>query len=262
MVGSRFRDAMSDMAETIRRVFQDPGTRAVDLGLRPPGVRGASLLGVRTQAPAFLLEPVVGWAPPLAAAAPVVVDFTWQAALHAEEGWGQWATGTKVCVPPLFKPEKCARLEVPPLPRKPRIYAEAPETFRTRTRPGLEPLATPRTGEVACALPVPKAYRALEHALALPVAFLGENIPRLSKALWMRYTLKLVRETGENIRNLEVLGLYRIPTRGTLQINHQAATGRLLVSLGPESQGAPRAPFILARKKDDASIVCCFVEDV
>jgi hypothetical protein len=77
----------------------------------------------------------------------------------------------------------------------------------------------------------------------------------------MRYTLKLVRETGENIRNLEVLGLYRIPTRGTRQINHQAATGRLLVSLGPEAVGAPRAPFILARKKDDDSIVCCFVEE-
>jgi hypothetical protein len=162
----------------------------------------------------------------------------------------------------LFQAEKCARLEVPPLPRRPRVREERPEEFRTRSRPGLEPFPPPRSASQPCALAPPRSFQALEHALAQPVAFTGEDIPKLSKTLWMRYTLKLVRETGENIRNLEVLGLYRIPTRGTRQINHQAATGRLLVALGPEAVGAPRAPFLLARKKDDDAIVCCFVEDV
>jgi len=71
----------------------------------------------------------------------------------------------------------------------------------------------------------------------------------------------VVRATGENIRNLDVIGLYRIPVVGTRQLNHDPATGRLLVTLGPEANGAKRALFILARRKTDASIVFCFVEE-
>jgi hypothetical protein len=256
------RGAMSDMAETIRRAFRDPPALAVDLRLRAPGFRAVPLPGTRALAPEFRLKLAVGAVPALAAGAVQAVGFHWEAPLREEEGWGQWAAGAQICVLPLFQAEKCSRLEVPPLPRRPRVREEAPEAFRTRTRPGMEPMPMPRSASQDCALPAPRSFRALEHAMALPVAFTGEDIGKLSKALWMRYTLKLVRETGENIRNLEVLGLYRIPTRGTRQINHQAATGRLLVSLGPEAASAPRAPFVLARKKDDDAIVCCFVEEV
>jgi hypothetical protein len=253
---------MSDMAETIRRVFQDPPTAGADLRLPVPGVRTVPFPGTRALAPDYRLAPMTGMVPVLAAAPPSEVDFRWVAALHAEEGWSRWAAGAQVCVLPLFKAEMAARLEVPPLPRKARVREAAPEAFRARGRSGLEVLPGTRVEPVPCAIPAPRAFRALEHALALPVAFTGEDLQTLPKALQMRYTLKLVRETGENIRNLEVLGLYRIPARGTRQVNHQAATGRLLVTLGPESVGAPKAPFILARKKDDESIVCCFVEDV
>ena len=262
MVGGRFRDAMSDMAETIRRVFQDPPTRGVELGIPVPGARGAEPLGTRAQAPDFRLLAATTQVPVLAPVPPSAVAFRWTATVRGEEGWGSWATGALVCVLPLFEAGKAARLEVPPLPRRPRVREEAPEAFRTRSRPGLEPLAGARVLAAPCALDAPRSFRALDHALALPVAFVGEDVQKLPKAIWMRYTLKLVRETGENIRNLEVLGLYRIPARGTRQINHQASTGRLMVTLGPESVGAPRAPFVLARKKDDESIVCCFVEDV
>jgi hypothetical protein len=96
----------------------------------------------------------------------------------------------------------------------------------------------------------------------MPVAFPRVDVQTLSKALWMRYTLKLVKDTGQNIRNLEVVGLYRIPVKGVRQVNHQAATGRLLVNLGPEAEGARIAPFILAKRKDDDGMVCCYVEDI
>ena len=39
------------------------------------------------------------------------------------------------------------------------------------------------------------------------------------------------------------------------------ATGRLRVSLGPEALGARRSLFILARRRTDAAVVCCYVED-
>ncbi|BDU71164.1 hypothetical protein [Mesoterricola silvestris] len=262
MVGGRFRDAMSDMAETIRRVFQAPPAREVDLGVPGASARGVELVGTRAQGPDFRLRAGTAGVPALGAAPPVAVGFRWTAAVRGEEGWARWAAGAQVCVLPLFQAGGTGRLEVPPLPRRPGVRGAAPEGFRTRSRPGLEPLGGARCQAAPCGLGAPRSFRALEHALALPVAFVGEDVQKLPKALWMRYTLKLVRETGENIRNLEVLGLYRIPGRGTRQINHQAATGRLLVTLGPESVGAPRAPFVLARKKDDESIVCCFVEDV
>ena len=259
MVG--FRDAMSDMAETIRRVFKDPPARTVDMALLPPLGRSIPFPSTRAIAPPTRFEPSLVEVPPLAATAGSV-DFHWEARLHAEEGWGTWAAGATVISPPLFRPEKTARLEVPALPRKARVREQAPHAFRTRAMAGLQALPGIGTETCAWALPAPRSFRALEFALALPVAFTGEDMTKISKALWMRYTLKLVRETGENIRNLEMLGLYRIPSRGTRQVDHQAATGRLLVFLGPEAEGAPKAPFILARKKDDASVVCCFVEDV
>jgi hypothetical protein len=77
----------------------------------------------------------------------------------------------------------------------------------------------------------------------------------------MRYSLQLVRGTGENVRNLEVLGLYRLPRKGVADLRHDPARGRILVRLEPAAVRAPRAPFILARRKDDGSLLSCFVEE-
>jgi hypothetical protein len=262
MIGGRLRDAMSDMAETIRRAFQDTASHGVDLRLAVPASIPVPFPGAQVLAPPFRPEPVAGRVPPLEPAEARTEVFAWEARIQEEEGWARWQAGAEVCVLPLFRSEGAARLEVPPLPRCPRCAAVAPETFRTRGRAGWEALPSPGAFRAPCALEPPRARRALEAALALPVAFASEDIPRIPKNLWMRYTLKMVKETGENIRNLEVLGLYRIPSKGTRQVNHQASTGRLLVNLGPEAEGARKAPFILARKKDDGSVVCCFVEDV
>ena len=93
------------------------------------------------------------------------------------------------------------------------------------------------------------------------MAFLAEDLAKVPRALMMRYSLQMVRTTGENIRNLEMVGLFRIPVKGTRQVHHDRASGRLLVELGPEAAGARRALFALARRKSDASTVCCFVEE-
>jgi hypothetical protein len=77
----------------------------------------------------------------------------------------------------------------------------------------------------------------------------------------MRYSLQLVRGTGENVRNLEVLGLFRLPRKGVSDLRHDAKQGRILVRLESSAVRAPRAPFILARRKDDGSLLSCFVED-
>jgi hypothetical protein len=76
----------------------------------------------------------------------------------------------------------------------------------------------------------------------------------------MRYSLELVRATGENVRNLEVLGLFRLPRKGVTDLRHDPKTASILVRLEPAALKAPRAPFILARRKDDGALVSCFVE--
>jgi hypothetical protein len=101
----------------------------------------------------------------------------------------------------------------------------------------------------------------LELMLSLPVPIRAEDIQHLPKGLWMRYSLQLVRGTGENVRNLEVLGLFRIPRKGVTDLRHDPGLGRILVRLEAAAVRAPRAPFILARRKDDGSILSCFVED-
>lgn len=262
MIGGRLRSAVNDVAETLRRVFRDPPSREVALGLMPPAAGEVPALGAQAVAPAFRPEAAVEGVDLLIPDEPLRETFVWEASVRAEEAWARWVAGVEVCTLPLFRAESTGRLEVPPLPPRAATRNEPLEGFRTRSWCGLEAMPTPRGLQATATLAPPRTRRALDLALALPVAFPSEDIPRIPKNLWMRYTLRLIKETGENIRNLEVLGLYQIPVRGTRQVDHEAATGRLRVTLGPEAAGAEKAPFILARKKDDGSIVCCFVEDV
>jgi hypothetical protein len=97
--------------------------------------------------------------------------------------------------------------------------------------------------------------------LTLPVAIQGEDIQRLPKGLWMRYSLQMVRSTGENVRNLEVLGLFSLPRKGVVDLRHDARRGRILVRLESEAVKAPRVPFILARRKDDGALLSCYLEE-
>jgi hypothetical protein len=101
----------------------------------------------------------------------------------------------------------------------------------------------------------------LDTILSLPIPLRAEDIQRLPKGLWMRYSLQLVRGTGENVRNLEVLGLFRIPRKGVTDLRHEPGLSRILIRLEAAAVRAPRAPFILARRKDDGSLLSCFVEE-
>ena len=255
------RDAMSDLAETIRRVFKAPPCHGAPMGYARPGSGQIPPLEARTLTG---FEPAKGIAVAgalLRGVPPVAVGLAWTASVVAEPGWQAWEAGTKVSVLPTFRMDNCVRLAVPPLPRRLETRREPVGVPAPRARQAWNPLAAPAGRPVPLDLGRPRTFRELERMMGLPVAIRGEDLGRISKALWMRYTLQMVRATGENIRNLEVLGLYLIPAKGTRQIRHDPATGRLLVTLGPEAIGAARAPFMLARRKTDAEIVCCFVEE-
>jgi len=261
MARGMLREAMSDMAETIRRVFHAPETRSPSMLIAGPPSAKVPTLGATVLAPAYRFEPRVGVEPPFGLAREATEPMTWNPALKAEPGWGAWTTDTAVCRLPLFQAEQCRQLPVPALPSRAVSRRAALEGFTFRARSGWQVLPAPPVGAIRTRWTPPEVHGGLAAVLALPMAVSPEDLTRLSKAVWMRYTLQLVRATGQNIRNLEILGLYQIPAKGTRQVRHEPATGRLLVTLGPEAAKAPRTPFILARQKDDNAVVCCFVEE-
>lgn len=261
MAGARLREAMSDLAETIRRVFKAPASHPVPLGWNVRFPAQIPLLGATAGEPFSPVSAGARQEDLLSPGLPVPAALGFAASVGGEPGWATWETGAKICVLPMFKPEKCARLEVPPLPRRVAVSQEKAGGMATRSRSAWEAFPAPGTRRWLEPLAPPRGFRALDKILGMPVAITGEDMTKVSKALWMRYTLQLVRATGENIRNLEVIGLYRIPAKGTRELHHDPATGRLMVTLGPEAAGAQRSLFILARRKTDASIVFCFVEE-
>lgn len=261
MVVGRLREAVSDAAETLRRLFREVPVHRHPVGLDEPASQGAPLLEVRPVLPEFAFAPRL-CGPDWRVTASVREEPTaWAPRLVLEDGWDRWASGAAVLELEVFRPAGRRQVAVPPLPRTPRTSRLEPGGFRLALRQHRQPL--PRAGvlRAAPAFAAPCVRRDLERALGLPVAVVGEDLQRVPKALWMRYTLALVKTTGENIRALEVLGLFRVPSRGVAALRHEARTGRLLLDLTREASGAPRVPLILARRREDHAILSCFPED-
>ena len=258
----RVREAVSDAAETLRRAFAglavvealpEPlrvrGGKAVDLlgaearaGLDPPRAEGRGMPLLREAGSPRGLEPL-------------------QARLQAESGWARWGAEASVLRMEGLEAGRAARVAVPPLPRGARVAGGLKAVERPAAGRLHEPLPRPGARRLDPALEAGPALPGLALMLARPVPVLGEDIQRLPKGLWMRYSLQLVRGTGENVRNLEVLGLFRIPRKGVADLRHDPRQKRILLQLEPAALSAPRGPFILARRKDDGALVSCFVED-
>ncbi len=257
----KFRDAVSDLTETLRRVFQDPPSHAVDPGRLMVRSEGVPALQAESPPRAFQL---------VAESLPIPLDFragvsqepmVFLGQIQAEEGWARWAAGARVFEMTRFSAGAQRRLEVPPLPRRPGCVRVEPEAFRAGSRGYREGLGSPavRGGSPELARAVVRG--GLEVVMSLPIALQGQDVQELPKVQWMRYSLQLVKATGENIRNLDVLGLYQIPSKGVANMRHDAKSGRLLLELNRDAAGASRLPFLLARRKDDRTLVSCFLEE-
>ena len=257
----RLKEAFSDMAETLRRVFQDPPSRGVPVAFPDPGQGSVVVLGVSAREVPYRFVLSSKSSPLLPAPVLGTGQVLFQAALLTEDSWNRWASGAKACEMPVFKVGGCARVGVPPLPRSAPVRQAEISSFRVSSRALRNRFDAPSVRGGAPAFPSPAARQALNLVLGLPIAISGQSFQSLPKAIGMRYTLQLVRASGENIRNLEILGVYSIPKKGVKGLRHDPKTGRILLDLGAEASGAPRAPFILARKKDDRSYVSSFAED-
>ena len=281
----KVREVMADAAETLRRAYS--GLAVVDVAperFRARG-HGSPLLDIQPRAgleslgASALASRLLGDQP-----VPIRQMEVPRAVLHAESGWASWDAGAEVVRMAPLAARLSQPLALPTLPERVPVHGGVEALGRpvarrlTHALPGTsirrlaEPLTRPATRTLDPGLPAPATRtadsrlqapavrRSLEAALAFPVPIQAEDIQHLAKGLWMRYSLQLVRGTGENVRNLEVLGLFRIPRKGVAELHHDPRQGRILVRFEPTAVGAPRIPFILARRKDDGALVSCFVE--
>lgn len=258
---SRLGDAVKDAAETLRRVYRDPATQAVPLAFaarpEPPfGLLGAQ---VRAGLEAFAPEPGPQRIEPEAVLRAPTIAL--QAGTQGEAEWASWSAGAKVAVMPVFRTRQTGRLEIPPLPRRAKVGAMVSGAFPVRGQRAFDPLPRPGQRCLPLALSVPGCRRGLDLALDLPLAVSGEDLRSAPRPTQMRCSLQIVKATGENVRNLDLLGRYLIPKQGVREVRHDAASGRLLVLLGPEAAGSGRAPLLIARRKDDRSLLTCFTEE-
>jgi hypothetical protein len=258
---SRVRDAMADAAETLRQAFA--GLKVVEVAPEPFALRSHGSMPFATK-PRAALEPPTTACREMRLLREAVEGRALQpfhADLHAEAGWARWGAEAEVVRMTPLEGGQAARVAVPPLPRKATVLGRLEPPARPLARHLSEPIPQPGTRRMDPRLSQVTAEAGLDLMLSLAVPIRNENIQHLPKGMWMRYSLQLVRGTGENVRNLEVLGLFRIPRKGVADLRHDPSLGRILVRLEASAIRSPRAPFILARRKDDGSLLSCFVED-
>ncbi len=257
----RLRDAMADAAETLRRLFQGTPVHRPVIELPEITLRGLPPWEVRAQ------QPRKDWSasavqPRWRLEARVRPEpMGWEPRVAQEDAWARWAAGARVWTQEVFGSARGRQVQVPPLPRRVGTRRWPLEGFRLslrRYRPGL---SGPVSMRAETAFRTPNVRQDLAWILGWPVALTGEDPQRLPKARWMRYTLALVKSTGENIRALDVLGVFQVPVRGVVGLRYDARTGRVLLELSREASGAPRVPMILARRREDRTILTCFPEE-
>ncbi len=256
----KVREAVSDAAETLRRLFADPPAHqalpgplralprtcplpagSLRTGLEPFEAGTRAMAGLEE---AIRLAHLEGFAP----------------RLRSEQGWAAWGAEAMVVAMAPLEAAGARGLAVPPLPRRSPVRACLESIRAPRTRGGLEPLRPPGSRRLEPAVAV-EPRPGIEAMRALPVPFPAVDTQRLPKGLWMRYSLQMVRRTGENVRNLEVLGLFQVPRKGVQDLRHDARRGRILVKLGAEAAGSPRVPFILVRRRSDGALLSCYLEE-
>ena len=257
----RVKEAMADAAETLRRAFA--GLAVVEMRPEPFRLASHDSAALAAEAQAGL-EPLATLCLEMRRLTEVVEGKAlpaFRAQAQGESGWARWGAEAEVMRMTPLTAGLAARVAVPPLPRKVPVLGQVEPPPRATPRRLAEPLAPPGVRRLDPGLDDARTEPGLEAFLSLPVPIQSEDIQRLPKGLWMRYSLQLVRGTGENVRNLEVLGLFRIPRKGVADLRHDPGRGRILVRLESSALKAPRAPFILARRKDDGALLSCFVED-
>jgi len=107
----------------------------------------------------------------------------------------------------------------------------------------------------------PRCFVSVETALSVPITIRSADVHKIPKAMWMRYMLQVVKKSGENIRNLEIIGMFNIPQAGIKSLKHDGSDRFLRIVVGPDAQNSKHCNLILARKKSDSAVVSCILDE-
>ncbi|MCL1893458.1 MAG: hypothetical protein FWG02_04370 [Holophagaceae bacterium] len=259
----RIRDTVGDVAETIKRVFKGPKVHsAKGLFFRDPEYKTVSWLTAETKGDVLISQPSTVQQSLLVSVSAINPDMKFVAKSFVETGEVFRAEASLVSVA-LAWSGIVTSADIPGLnsPQMKRVD-EYFTTFKTKSF-GLPPfdIKHGKTYKLATRISVPACYRSLERAMLVPILLRSEDLEGVSKSLMMRYNLRLVKETGENIKNLEIIGLYQIPKKGLRSVKHDTTTGLLKIIVGPEAQNSPYCNVVVARKKSNSAIVSCRVDE-
>lgn len=257
----RIKDTVEDVAETIKRAFVGPAVHsAPQFFIETPVSNAMSLPVASTLVAPLTISANISVASLLLSAPVSNADVQFRPRVLLETGEAFKANAKLVSIPlawsGVVKSAEIPRMNAPAV----RGVDDSYSVFKTEfyVLPQFS-LKLEKTYKLNTSMNTPRCFASVETALSRPIGIQSENVEKISKALLMRYTIQLVKETRENIRNLEIIGLYSIPKKGVRAIKRDASAGLLRILVGPEAQNSEYNKLMLARKKSDSTIVSCVV---
>jgi len=253
---SSIRNAVKDLSETIVRAFFGATThRASQCFIAEPECNSMEKLFASVSSAALISQPSVNsvallkWA---SAKAPVIK-------FDAITQWNtldEFNLSPKRCDVCFFWPCTTASAKIPEM-NEPSAFIIDRSIFNFKTEKQaiaqFEILA--KTHESAECFIAPKCVQSIERALMESIIIKSQDIAGVPKALWMRYTMLLVKKTGENVKNLQIIGIYKIPKNGVKKISHSASRGIIRIHVGSEAIDAQDCTLVIAKKKSDDTIM-------
>ena len=261
----RIKDTVGDVAETIKRAFSGPTVySAMDFFKAAPACKILPLPTTRVLTnPLLSSSPSVSVLPLPVSASVSVLNVQFEARVLLETGEAFRADAKLVSIPLVWpvaaKSAKIPRMDDVAVNKVDEPYSVFNVQFYTLPRFLLEHGGV--IHKQIAAINFPRCFASVATALSLPIRIKPDDSLLASKALRMRYSLQLVKKTGENIRNLEIIGLFRIPKKGVSSFKHDATTGLLWITAGTEAQKSRSCKLILARRKSDSKILSCILDD-
>lgn len=261
----RIKDAVEDVAETIKRAFSGPKVHsASSFFIREPESKTVTWLMADAKVAGLLSTPDIVPLPLFVSASTNSHNMKFVTQSFSETGEVFKADAVLVSISLVWSGVVVSAdipgMNSPAMKRLEETYAVIPP------KPHAIPQAQigikyGKTYSINTQMKEPECYKSLERALLVPIHVKSEDLEGISRALLMRYGLQLVKETGENIKNLEIIGLYKIPKKGLKSVKHDAASGTLKIIAGADAQNSQNCIVLVARKKSNSAIVSCMLDD-
>ena len=258
------KNAAGDIAETTVRAFVGPKVyRASQCFLDEPNIKSMEQPSASVSSAALLPQPEAHSAELLALATVRAANIKFD--IRALNGAGEPFSVRTASLEAAFSwPCAATSVDIPKMDAPSAIMID-PSTFGFQT--GTKGIAefeilAKETHKYPIFFAAPNCIASIDRALMAPISIKSKDLASVPKAIWMRCTMHLVKETGENVKNLQIVGLYSIPNNGVKSIAHGASNGSVQIQVGAEAINSELCTLVVARKKSDNAIISYTIEAV